>query len=154
MYFQWQNEVLLKTIYPLREKKLRDFLVYYKEIDLWADYNDRKIEDLQADVQAYNTTRENGLVTAYKSYRTLYAYFTKEDVRTQYLPKYKLPDDTELAKVKELHRTFLSYLPKYADVRKEKYFVTQQVSLWEQYRKSVQQLVAQKQRRLNVMVSN
>ena len=34
MYFQWQNEVLLKTIYPLREMKLRDFLVYYKEIDL------------------------------------------------------------------------------------------------------------------------
>ena len=154
MYFQWQNEVLLKTIYPLREMKLRDFLVYYKEIDLWAEYKDKQIEDLQADVKAYITARENGLVTAYKSYRTLYAYFTKEDVRTQYLAKYKLPDETELAKVKELHRTFLSYLPKYADVRKEKYFVTQQVSLWEQYRKSVQQLVAQKQRRVNIMLPN
>ena len=154
MYFQWQNEVLLKTIYPLREMKLRDFLVYYKEIDLWAEHKDKKIEDLQTDIKAYITARENGLVTAYKSYRTLYAYFTKEDVRTQYLAKYKLLDETELAKVKELHRTFISYLPKYADVRKEKYFVTQQVSLWEQYRKSVQQLVAQKQRRLNVMLPN
>src|SRR5215213_8732192 len=154
MYFQWQNEVLLKTIYPLREMKLRDFLVYYKEIDLWAEYKDKKIEDLQAEVNAYTATRQNGLITAYKSYQTLYAYFTKEDVRTQYMPKYKLPDETELAKVKELHRTFMTYLPKYADVRKEKYFVTQQVSLWEQYRKSVQQLVAQKQRRLNVMLPN
>jgi len=154
MYFQWQNEVLLKTIYPLREMKLRDFLVYYKEIDLWAEYKDKKIEALQADVEAYTAARQNGLVTAYKSYRTLYAYFTKEDVRTQYLPKYKLPDETELAKVKELHRTFMTYLPKYADVRKEKYFVTQQVFLWEQYRKSVAQLVAQKQRRLNVMLPN
>jgi hypothetical protein len=152
MYFQWQNEVLLKTIYPLREMKLRDFLVYYKEIDLWADYKDKKIEDLQSDVQAYITARENGLVTAYKSYQILYAYFTKEDVRTQYLPKYRLTDETELTKVKELHRTFMTYLPKYADVRKEKYFVTQQVSLWEGYRKSVAQLVAQKQRRLNVML--
>ena len=44
MYFQWQNEVLLKTIYPLREMKLRDFLVYYKEIDLWAEYKDKKID--------------------------------------------------------------------------------------------------------------
>ena len=44
MYFQWQNEILLKTIYPLREMKLRDFLVYYKEIDLWAEYKDKKIE--------------------------------------------------------------------------------------------------------------
>jgi len=70
------------------------------------------------------------------------------------LPKYKLPDETELARIKELHRTFLSYLPKYADVRKEKYFVTQQVAVWEQYRKSVQQLVAQKQRRVNVMLPN
>jgi len=154
MYFQWQNEVLLKTIYPLREMKLRDFLVYYKEIDLWAEYKDKKIEDLQTDVKAHIAARESGLITAYKSYQTLYAYFTKEDVRTQYLAKYKLTDETELAKVKELHRTFMTYLPKYADVRKEKYFVTQQVSLWEQYRKSVQQLVAQKQRRLNVMLPN
>jgi hypothetical protein len=154
MYFQWQNEVLLKTIYPLREMKLRDFLVYYREIDLWAEYKDKKIEDLQAEVDAYTAARQNGLITAYKSYQTLYAYFTREDVRTQYMPKYRLPDETELVKVKELHRTFMTYLPKYADVRKEKYFVTQQVPLWEQYRKSVQQLVAQKQRRLNVMVPN
>jgi len=154
MYFQWQNEVLLKTIYPLREMKLRDFLVYYKEIDLWAEYKNKKIEDIPAEVQTYIAARENGLVTAYKSYRTLYAYFTRDDVRTQYMPKYRLPDDTELAKIKELHRTFMTYLPKYADVRKEKYFVTQQVFLWEQYRKSVAQLVAQKQRRLNVMLAN
>jgi hypothetical protein len=152
MYFQWQNEVLLKTIYPLREMKLRDFLVYYKEIDLWAQYKDKKIEDLQAEVKAYIAARENALVTAYKSYKTLYAYFTQEDVRTRYMAKYKLTDEAELAKLKELHRMFLSYLPKYADVRKEKYFVTQQVSLWEQYRKSLMQLIAQKQRRLNIMI--
>src|SRR5512141_3190455 len=99
MYFQWQNEILLKTIYPLREMKLRDFLVYYKEIDLWAEYKDQKIDALQADVDAYIAARQNGFETAYKSYRTLYAYFTKEDVRTQYLPKYKLSDETDLAKV-------------------------------------------------------
>ncbi|HET9913327.1 MAG TPA: hypothetical protein VFQ13_15635 [Anaerolineales bacterium] len=152
MYFQWQNETLLRTIYPLREMKLRDFLIYYKEIDLWAEYKDKKIEELQAEVKAYIATRENALVTAYKSYKTLYAYFTKEDVRTRYAAKYKLSDETELAKVKELHRTLMSYLPKYADVRKEKYFVTQQVSLWEQYRKSIAGQIAQRQRRLNAMI--
>src|SRR5215213_2681915 len=152
MYFQWQNETLLKTIYPLRERKLRDFLIYYKEIDLWAEYKDKKIEALQAEVQAHIVSRENALITAYKSYKTLYAYFTKEDVRTQYMAKYRLPDETELLKVKELHRTLMSYLPKYADVRKEKYFVTQQVALWEQHRKSLVQEVARRQRRLNVMV--
>src|SRR5215211_2165584 len=153
MYFQWQNETLLKTIYPLRERKLRDFLIYYKEIDLWAEYKDKKIESLQAEVKAHIAARENALITAYKSYKTLYAYFTKEDVRIQYMAKYKLPDETELAKVKELHRTLMSYLPKYADVRKEKYFVTQQVALWEQYRKGLLQEVTRRQRKLNVMVT-
>jgi hypothetical protein len=37
IYFQWQNDILRKAIYPLREMKLRDFLVYYKEIELWAE---------------------------------------------------------------------------------------------------------------------
>lgn len=35
LHFQWQNESLLKTIYPLREVKLRDFLVDFAEIDGW-----------------------------------------------------------------------------------------------------------------------
>ncbi|UCH58257.1 MAG: hypothetical protein JSV61_08510 [Anaerolineales bacterium] len=34
IYFQWQNPNLRKTIYPFREKKLREFLQIYKEIDL------------------------------------------------------------------------------------------------------------------------
>lgn len=33
-FFQWQNPTLRKTIYPFREKKLKDFLLYYREIDL------------------------------------------------------------------------------------------------------------------------
>ncbi len=32
--YQWQNPTLRKTIYPFREKKLRDFLLYYYEIDV------------------------------------------------------------------------------------------------------------------------
>lgn len=151
MYFQWQNEVLLRTIYPLREMKLRDFLMYCKEIDLWAEYKDKRIEDLLHEVRAYEEAQEYALITAYKSYKTMYTYFTKEDVRTQYMVKYRLPDETELARVMELHRTLMTYLPKYADVRKEKYFVTQQVSLWEQHRKNLQQEIARRQRRLSIM---
>src|SRR5512138_2967190 len=51
-YFQWQNDVLLKTIYPLREMKLRDFLIYYKEIDLWAQYGKMDVSALQAEYVA------------------------------------------------------------------------------------------------------
>ncbi len=35
-FFQWQNPELRATIYPFREKKLRDFLLIYEEIDLWS----------------------------------------------------------------------------------------------------------------------
>jgi hypothetical protein len=154
MYFQWQNDVLLKTIYPLREMKLRDFLVYCQEIDLWAEYKDKKIEDLQSEIQMFLTARQKAVTTAYQSYQTQYAYFTGADVRTRYMDKYKLGDETELTKVKELHRTLMTYVPKYADVRKEKYFVTQQVSLWEQHRKSLQQEVTRRQRRLQVMAAD
>jgi DNA-binding CsgD family transcriptional regulator len=34
-FFQWQNPHLCTAIYPFREKKLRDFLLYYREIDLY-----------------------------------------------------------------------------------------------------------------------
>lgn len=152
IYFQWQNEALLRTIYTSRERKLLDFLVYYKEIDLWTEYKDKKIENLQADVQAYMAERQNALITAYKSYKTQYAYFLQEDVRSRYMAKYKLTDEADLAKLKELHRTFMNYLPKMADVRKERYFVTQQVSQWETYRKSLTQDITRRQRRLNAML--
>ena len=60
MYFQWQNEVLLKTIYPLREMKFRDFLVYCREIELWAEYKDKKIEALQPEVKMYTARAGKG----------------------------------------------------------------------------------------------
>src|SRR5688500_5988690 len=50
IYFQWQNEALLKTIYPLRTMNLRNALEYYMEIDLWQQYKDQKIEDMSEEV--------------------------------------------------------------------------------------------------------
>ena len=46
IYFQWQNPVLLKTIYPRRNRKLADFLIYSHEIDLWEEYKDKEINNL------------------------------------------------------------------------------------------------------------
>lgn len=152
MYFQWQNEFLVGTIYPSRERKLRDFLIYCKEIDLWAEYKDKNIADLDKEKQEYFAQREVALITAYKSYKTEYAYFTRDDVRMPYMAKYKLTDETQLAKIKALHTLLMTYLPKYADVRKEKYFVTQQLVLWEQYLKTLSQSIIQKQRRVNIVV--
>ena len=84
LYFQWQNEVLCKTIYPMREPKLRDFLIYYMEIDLWKQYKDKDIATLKADVDAYTKAQELAAITAYKAYSSLREYFMQKDVRAYY----------------------------------------------------------------------
>jgi len=44
-FFPWQNPVLRKTIYPFRDEKLRDFLLIYKEIDLWKEMKSLSMDD-------------------------------------------------------------------------------------------------------------
>ena len=132
MYFQWQNPVLLKTIYPRRNRKLADFLIYCREIELWEEYKDKDIKDLDEEVKAYVAERDRAVVTAYKTYRTEYDYFTIGDIRTPYLGKYKLKDEKELAPIHELHRAFKDNLPKRQDVRKEKNFVAYYASAWQE----------------------
>ena len=42
--YTWQNPVLCETIYPYRLEKLRDFLLVYEEIDLWARLKEGPID--------------------------------------------------------------------------------------------------------------
>jgi hypothetical protein len=65
LYFQWQNELLLKTIYPLREMKLRDFLVYYREIELWAEYKNKNIV---SEIGAYHAQKRLAVQKAIQNY--------------------------------------------------------------------------------------
>jgi putative endonuclease len=44
-FFPWQNPVLRKSIFPHREIKLRDFLLIYKEAELWASLRNKDIND-------------------------------------------------------------------------------------------------------------
>lgn len=57
IHFQWQNLNLRRTIYPFREQKLRDFLIIYKEIDLWAEYRDQPVPPHLADELTKEHTR-------------------------------------------------------------------------------------------------
>ena len=45
IFFQWQNKKLRDTIYPFREMKLRDFLLIYKEVDLWVVMKNQSAAD-------------------------------------------------------------------------------------------------------------
>ena len=93
LYFQWQNEFLCKTIYPMRETKLKDFLVYYKEVDLWAEYKNRDISTLKADVEAYENGMETARIIEFKKYTSLRGYFLSANVRGNYV-KYKPIEET------------------------------------------------------------
>jgi hypothetical protein len=151
MYFQWQNPTLLKTIYPRRNRKLADFLIYCKEIDLWQEYKDKDIDDLADEVRSYVVERDRAVMTAYKAYKTEYDYFTMGDVRTAYMGKYKLKDEKELAPIQEMHRVFKDSLPKRQDVRKEKNFVAYYVSAWQERVRRLEEEVTRLERRLAVM---
>jgi hypothetical protein len=144
-YFQWQNEVLRQAIYPRREMKLADFLVFYKEIDLWAEYKSKDITSLQAE---YLAAQQKATSEAYRNYCTRKAYFLKPDVRADYLGKPL--DEGELAQVNTLHSSFVSSF-KYKDVRKEKYFVSDRIYEWELHRNEAQRLVKAKERRISIM---
>jgi len=150
LYFQWQNDALRKTIYPMRETKLRDFLVFYSEIDLWKQYKGKDAAALQAEVKVYNDAQAALLVSAYKTYTDLRAYFMKADVRADYA-KFSPIDGNELARINEFHGGFITYLPKYTDVRSEENLVLNQILPWKEHCRILRLQFGQKTRRLENM---
>ena len=148
MYFQWQNEVLCKTIYPMREPKLRDFLFYYMEIDLWKQYKDKDIATLTADVDAYTKAQEAAAITAYKAYSALRNYFLLNDVRGYYL-KFKPVDEAELTEINKFHAMFIESWPK--DIRGEKSYVEGLIQYWVNHRNMHRDWVKTRKRRLENM---
>ena len=74
-HFQWQNPILLKDIYPMRLQKLRDFLLFYKEADLWAEYKNKTIASLAADVKAYEAGMTAARAAELKQYADLKKHF-------------------------------------------------------------------------------
>lgn len=148
LYFQWQNEILCKTIYPMREPKLRDFLTYYMEIDVWKQYKDKNIAALKTEVDAYVDAQEAAAVTAYKSYKVLREYFQLKDVR-HYFTKYRPTDETELTEINNFHALFIDSWPR--DIRGERSFVEGQIQYWLQHRNMLRDLVRSKTRRLENM---
>ena len=151
IYFQWQNEFLVKTIYPMREPKLRDFLVYYMEVDLWAQYKDKEIAKLQSEVTAYKNAQVAAAITAFKTYSSLRDYFMRADVRGSYV-KFKPMDETELTEINRLHSAFVDSWPK--DIRGERDFVSMYISNWTQHRNLHRDWIKSRKRRLEAMDPN
>jgi hypothetical protein len=146
IYFQWQNEYLLNTIYPLRDMKLRDFLIFFYEIDIWQKYKNIQIQSLAADVEAYKNTQRKKLVDAYDLYKNLEAYFLTPDVTAGFQKSFPNMDTTIMAQVNSIHQAFARYFPAYKTPVKEKYFASDRLRQMEDLRKKVNWQISEKQR--------
>ncbi len=147
-YFQWQNEFLCKTIYPMREVKLRDFLIYYMEVDVWSQYKDKDINALTNEVDAYKKAWEANAAAAQKEYVTLRDYFLMWDVRVDY-SKFQPLDEAELTEINNLHALFAQSWPK--DIRGERSFVESMIANWVLHRNRIRDWIKSRKRRHEAM---
>lgn len=154
IYFQWQNEVLLKTIYPLREMKLRDFLVFYKEIDLWGQYKGLTLSDLQDEVEAYRKTLTKQWAEAYDLIQKYKEEFIQPNAAEDYRKKYPNLDAELHRRSTMLFSTFRTYFSRIKGVENERYFLTQRIAEWETTRKWVAKQIERLQRDLRNMPAN
>ena len=148
IYFQWQNEALLKTIYPLRTMNLRNALEYYMEIDLWQQLRNKTIEDMPEQVAAYHKKKAAVIQQAKQDYESLLAYFYETTIPPEAA---KLLDENMLAKIHAVHVAFKTYYRDYTDPFRQSYFITQRLATLDKDRKELEKKISTQLRRLNIM---
>ena len=129
-HFQWQNEYLSKIIYPMRKVKLRQFLTYYQEVDVWAHYKNKDINDLKDDVIAYKKAWKVIVAEAQQEYVRLRDYFLKADPRSDY-STFEQIDEEELTEISRFRAIFVQGWPK--DIRGESSFVRSMHDRWKNH---------------------
>ncbi|KAA0274233.1 MAG: hypothetical protein EDM79_08635, partial [Chloroflexi bacterium] len=147
-HFQWQNPVLLKDIYPMRLQKLRDFLVLYKEADLWVEYKNKDMSALSADVAEYEKGMDTARATEFKKYSTLKNYFLTKDV-SGYFVKYKPVEPEAMALIQKNHDLFIASWPK--DIRGERTFIQSRIESFKTQLEFLRDRVRYLQRQLEGM---
>jgi hypothetical protein len=147
--FQWQNPVLLKDIYPMRLQKLRDFLLFYKEADLWAEYRNRNISTLAADVKEYEAGMTAARAAELKQYTDLKKYFLTKDVRGLFA-RYMPFDQEALGLIQKNHDIFIATWPK--DIRGEQPFIQSRIESFKTQLGFLRDRIRYLQRQLEGMV--
>jgi hypothetical protein len=142
-YFQWHNEFLCKTIYPMREQKLRDVLIYYMEVDVWSQYKDKDVNDLKDELYEYKKAWELDAAAAQQEYAWLRNYFLTREVRGYYANFHPI-DEAQLTEINNLHALFVSW-PK--DIRGERGFVDGVIKYWEPRIKRIRDWIKSRARR-------
>jgi hypothetical protein len=148
-HFQWQNPILLKDIYPMRLQKLRDFLIYYKEADLWAEYKNKDNSALAADVKAYEAGMDAARAAELKQYSDLKKHFLTKDVRGLFA-KYSPFEEEALGLIQKNHDIFIATWPK--DIRGERTFIQSRIESFKTQLSFLRDRVRYLQRQLEGML--
>lgn len=151
IYFQWQNEFLRRTIYPLRETKLRDFLLAYFEIDTWAVYQDKTPAELKPEIDRFLADLRGNVTSAFDRYHDLLGYVLEEDVTAHYRAEFPTPDAEALQAVNTVHQLFKRFFPTYNNPVKERYFTAARIGELETLQKRLEGQVRERQRALRNM---
>lgn len=149
-HFQWQNPILLKDIYPMRLTKLKDFLIFFKEADLWAEYKNKDISTLSADVTEYEKGMDNARAAEFKKYTTLKSYFMTKDVK-DFFVKYKPVEEEAMALIQKNHDLFVASWPK--DIRGERSFIQMRIESFKTQLGFLRDRIRYLQRQLDGMVA-
>src|SRR5215510_7444085 len=104
----------------MRLPKLRDFLIFYKEADLWAEYKDKNISTLTAEVAEYERGMDAARAADLKQYSDLKKFFMTKDVRFLFA-KYNPIEEEALKLIQSNHDLFIASWPK--DIRGERGFI-------------------------------
>jgi hypothetical protein len=148
IYFQWQNPHLSRTIYPLREMKLRDFLLHYFEIDTWAAYREKTLQDIETDIEAFRASQTALVTSLQAAYDHWVTYFQGKRID---IPFSAAPEELDQSIIDQLvleHKSFDQYFLNYDTSRRQRIYLDRYINRTEKKRKSIQSEIARNQRNI------
>ena len=148
IFYQWQNEHLLHTIYPLREMKLRDFLLHYQEIDLWAAYKEKKIQDIPEEVTAFRAAQIKMATSSQTEFDEFVDYFQGNSIRFGQTDEPSAADPAILDKLRKEHINFEKYFINYDSTSRQKIYLGRYTRRVESIRKKIQNEILRNERNI------
>ena len=148
IFYQWQNEHLLRTIYPLREIKLRDFLIHFQEIDVWGEFKNKKIENLDEEVAGFKASKAKLVTSTQTEFQDHITYFQGDLLEFESREGIEVPDPVILDKLRKEHNSFEKYFLSYDRSLLQRIYLDRYVHRVENIRKTMLSEIAQNERNL------
>ncbi len=148
IFYQWQNEHLLRTIYPLRELKLRDFLIHFQEIDTWSIYKDKTIEDFPDEIAAFKASETKLVTSVQAEFNNYIAYFQGNLIKFNNGEQLATADPSILNKLKQEHASFNQYFLDYDSSIRQRIYLDRYMHRVEDVRKNILSEIARNERNI------